>query len=302
MDLSVEFAGIELKNPVVLASGTAGYGLELEPYIDLSSLGGVILKSVTLEPRVGNLEPRIWETTAGMLNSIGLENIGVDALLTDILPRLAGLDTAIIASIAGETVDEYAALASRLDGADGIRALEINVSCPNVQKGGVHFCSDPEALSSVVAAVREKCSLPVIVKLAASVMDLHTVAWNAERGGASALSVTNTIPALAVDPLTRRSRLGSMTGGLSGPAIKPIALKAVWDCFRFTGLPILGGGGIFDVEDALEFLVAGASAVTVGTAIFQDPTRPAQIVDQLPGALERVGVDSVRELVGTLKE
>lgn len=302
MDLSIEVAGITLKNPIVLASGTAGYGIEMEPYLDLSALGGVILKSVTLEPRKGNLEPRIWETTAGMLNSIGLENVGVDALLTDVLPTLARLETAVIVSIAGEAVEEYAALASRLDGASGVSALELNISCPNVEKGGIHFGADPEATSAVVAAVRAGCSLPVLVKLSAAATDITTIAWAAKDAGASAISVTNTIPGLAIDPVSRRSRLGSVSGGLSGPAIKPIALKAVWECYRFSHLPIVGGGGIFDVEDALEFMMAGASAVTVGSATFQDPEKASKIVEALPAALERVGVRSARELVGTFKE
>lgn len=302
MDLSTEIAGVSLKNPVILASGTAGYGIELEPYVDLSALGGVVLKSVTLEPRRGNLEPRIWETTAGMLNSIGLENVGIDALLTDVLPRLAGLDTAIIVSIAGESVEEYAALASRLDGASGVSALELNISCPNVEKGGIHFGADPEATSAVVSAVSAGCSLPVIAKLSAAATDITTIAWAAQDAGASALSMTNTIPGLAIDPVSRCSRLGSVSGGLSGPCIKPIALKAVWECFRFSSLPIIGGGGIYDVKDVLEFFIAGASAVTVGSVSFQDPSRAARIVEALPEALEGVGAGSVRELVGTFKE
>lgn len=301
MELSIEIAGIKLKNPVILASGTAGYGIELEPFMDLSALGGVILKSITLKPRKGNLEPRIWETTAGVLNSIGLENVGVDALITDVLPRLNGIDSAIIVSIAGESVEEYAELASKLDGASGVAAIEINISCPNVDRGGIHFGADPEATSAVTSAVCARCSMPVVVKLSA-VADVTTIAWAAKDAGASALSMTNTIPGIAIDPVTRSSRLGSLSGGLSGPAIKPIALKAVWECYRFSGLPIIGGGGIYDVGDVLEFMIAGASAVTVGSATFQDPGRASKIVEALPAALDSSGAKSARELVGTLRE
>jgi dihydroorotate dehydrogenase (NAD+) catalytic subunit len=301
MDLSVEIAGIRLKNPVLLSSGTAGYGVELVSVTDLSSLGGVILKSVTLKPSPGSRAPRIWEVTGGMLNSIGLENIGADALVTDVLPELEGLDTVVIGSVAGDSVAEYAAVAEKLAGAPALRALEVNVSCPNVKKGGIQFGVDADATAEVVAAVCERTNLPVFAKLSAAVGDITEIALAAERAGASGLSLINTIPGLAIDASGRRPRLGAVTGGLSGPAIKPIALKAVWDCHRATGLPIIGGGGIYDAGDVVEFLVAGASCISVGTAIFQDPGRPAMIVDALPSAVALAGAGSPGELVGSLR-
>lgn len=290
-----------MKNPVVLASGTAGYALEMAPLVDLSRLGAVILKSVTVEPGRGNPEPRIWETTGGMLNSIGLENVGVERLVEEVLPALSGLDTVVVASIAGETVRDFAKLASRLEGAGRLAALEVNVSCPNVEKGGIHFGCDEGATATVVQAVRENCSLPLFVKLSSAVSDISRVAEAAARAGTAGLSLINTIPGLAVDPVTRRPRLGAVTGGLSGPAIKPVALKAVWDCYRATSLPIIGGGGVYDAGDAVEFMLAGAAAVSVGTSTFQDPDRAARILEDLPAAIEKAGADGPRRLVGALK-
>jgi dihydroorotate dehydrogenase (NAD+) catalytic subunit len=286
---------------VLLASGTAGYGRELASLVDLSQLGGIILKSVSVEPRGGNPEPRIWETTGGMLNSVGLENVGVEAMVAEVLPALSVLDTALFASIAGDTVRAYALLASRLEGVDGIEALEVNISCPNVEKGGLLFGSDANATSAVVMAVRENSGLPVFVKLSAAVADITRIADAAARAGAVGLSLVNTVPGMAIDAVTRRPRLGAVTGGLSGPAIKPIALKAVWDCFRATGLPIIGGGGVYEAGDVIEFLLAGSTAVSIGTATFQDPDRAARIVEMLPAALEDAGAKSPRELVGAMK-
>lgn len=301
MDLSVDLAGIELTNPVLLASGTAGYGTELSSVIDLSRVGGVILKSVTEKPRKGNPSPRIWETASGMLNSVGLENMGVDALIGEVLPELSGLGVPIIASIAADTVDEYARLAAVLNGATGVSAVEVNVSCPNVEKGGIHFGIDAGATRAVASAARSSTELPLFVKLSAVVADISEVALAAQAGGASGLSLINTVPGLAVDPVSRRPRLGGVTGGLSGPAIKPIALKAVWDCYRTTGLPIIGGGGIYDVDDVLEFLIAGAAAVSVGTVTFTDPAGALDIIEALPGALSALGVESPGELTGSLR-
>ena len=301
MDLSVDLAGVKLKNPVMLASGTAGYGAELSSVIDLAAVGGIILKSVTEKPRGGNPGPRIWETPCGMLNSIGLENKGVDALVEEVLPSLAESGVAVFASIAGDTVDEYARLAARLDDAPGVSALEVNVSCPNVEKGGIHFGIDAGATRAVALAVHKNSELPFFVKLSAAVSDIAPVAQAAESGGASGLSLINTIPGLAVETVTRRPRLGAVTGGLSGPAIKPVALKAVWDCYIATGLPIIGCGGIYDVEDVCEFLVAGAAAVAVGTATFQNPTGVLEVIEALPGALSALGVESPCELTGSLQ-
>lgn len=300
IDFSTELGGISLSNPVMLASGTAGYGAELAPVIDLGRLGGIILKSVTVEPSKGNPEPRIWETSSGMLNSIGLENVGIEALVSEVLPTLKGLGLPVFASIAGDTVREFARLGARLEGAPSIVGLEVNVSCPNVEKGGIQFGVDPSATKTVVMAVRENYSLPVFVKLSAAVGDIARVADAAGQAGAFGLSLINTIPGMAIDIERRKARLGAVTGGLSGPAIKPVALKAVWDCYRATGLPIIGGGGVYDSEDVVEFLLAGASAVAVGSAIFQDPSRVIQILEGLPGAIERAGASAVKELVGGL--
>lgn len=301
MDLSVDLGGVKLKNPILLASGTAGYGTELSSVMDLAIAGGIVLKSVTEKPRRGNPGPRIWETSCGMLNSIGLENTGVDALMDEVLPSLDGSGVTVFASIAGYTVDEYGRLAARLDGAPGVSALEVNVSCPNIEKGGIHFGIDAGAIRAVSWAVRESSSLPFFIKLSAAVADISSIALAAKSGGASGLSLINTVPGLAVDPATRRPRLGAVTGGLSGPAIKPIALKAVWDCYRATGLPIIGCGGGYDVDDVCEFLVAGATAVAIGTATFQDPGRAQEIIEALRGALSALGVESPGELTGSLR-
>ena len=301
MDLSVDLADVRLENPVLLASGTAGYGSELSSVMDLAALGGLILKSVTEKPRRGNPGPRIWETGCGMLNSIGLENMGVDALLEEVLPSLAESGVTVIASIAGDTIDEYGRLAERLDGAPGVSAIEVNVSCPNVDRGGINFGTEAGATLAVSAAVQRNSGLPFFVKLSAAVSDLAQVALAARSGGASGLSLINTIPGLAVETVTRRPRLEVVTGGLSGPAIKPVALKAVWDCYSATGLPIIGCGGVYDVDDVCEFLVAGATAVAVGTATFQDPARALQIIEALPAALSALGVESPRELTGSMR-
>ncbi|MBU1672443.1 MAG: dihydroorotate dehydrogenase [Actinobacteria bacterium] len=294
-------AGIELANPVLLASGTAGYGLELDGLLDMSRLGGLILKSVTIEPWAGNAEPRIWETTGGMLNSIGLENIGVEALIEDVLPRISEIGVPLMASIAGDTVRAFARLASRLESTGALAAVEVNVSCPNVERGGIQFGVDPNATAAVTTSVRENCTMPVFVKLSAAASDLPGIADAASRAGASGLSLINTVPGMAIDPVSRSPRLGNVTGGLSGPAIKPIALKAVYDCFRATGLPIIGGGGIYDAGDVIEFLLAGATAVSIGTATFQDPARATKIVEELPDAVTAAGATTTAELVGRLR-
>ena len=297
----IELAGMKLKNPLLLASGTAGYGTELASIIDLSSLGGIILKSVTLEARGGNPEPRIWETCGGMLNSIGLENVGMDSLAEEVLPSLGGLNTEIIVSIAGDTVRSYARMAARLTEVPQVSAFELNVSCPNVERGGILFGVDSGATAAVMMAVRENTDRPIFAKLSAAVTDISRVAEAAIAAGASGLSLINTIPGLAIDPVSRRPRLGAVTGGLSGPAIKPVALKAIWDCYRSTRAQIIGGGGVYDARDVVEFLLAGATAVAVGTAMFKDPQRPLKILEGLPAALSDAGAASPAELVGALR-
>lgn len=302
MDLGVNLAGIKLKNPVILASGTAGYGIELSSIIDLSRAGGLILKTVTVKPRKGNPEPRTWETAAGMLNSIGLENVGIDRLLDSVLPGVAELGLPVLASIAGETVRSYALLASRLSRVDCLCGIEVNVSCPNVEMGGKQFGEDPNAVGALTKAILENTGLPVFVKLSAAVSDIERIAEAASEAGCSGLSLINTLPGMAIDPESRRPRLGANTGGLSGPAIKPVAVKAIRDCFRVTGLPIIGGGGVYDSADAVEFMLAGAAAVSVGTATFQDPGRALQIIESLPAAVKLAGASSPPELVGAVRD
>ncbi|PKQ28712.1 MAG: dihydroorotate dehydrogenase [Candidatus Anoxymicrobium japonicum] len=301
INLAVDLAGIRLENPVLLASGTAGYGTELAPLIDLGKLGGIILKSVTVDARAGNPSPRIWETPCGMLNSIGLENVGIDALVENTLPALEELGMSVFASIAGDTARDYERLSSRLQGAGGVAGIEVNVSCPNVEKGGIQFGADEGATKSVVMAVRENCSLPVFVKLSAAVTDITRIAHCAADAGATGFSLINTIPGLAIDTASRRPRLGGVTGGLSGPAIKPVALKAVWECYRKMGMPVIGGGGIYDSDDVVEFLLAGATAVSVGSAMFSDPHRAIDIVEGLPGAVTRAGASSIKELIAGMR-
>ena len=240
IDLKVNIAGIELENPVVLASGTSGYGMELSSLMDLSRVGALILKTVTREPSKGNPAPRIWETAGGMLNSIGLENVGVEALVEEVLPTIADLGTPIFASIAGDTVKSFARLASRIEEAGVVKAIEVNVSCPNVEKGGIQFGSDASTTTAVVSSIRDNCSLPMFVKLSAAVTDIARIAEAAAQAGAAGLSLINTLPGLAIDPVSRKTRLGAVTGGLSGPAIKPVALKSIWDCYQATSLPVVG--------------------------------------------------------------
>lgn len=299
--MEVRLAGLKLKNPLVLASGTAGHGLELKEVVDISEAGAITLKSVTVEPCLGNPEPRLWETTGGMLNSIGLENVGIEAFVEDIGPGLEDLGLPVIASISGDTFRSYARLASRMEELDALAALEVNVSCPNVEKGGVHFGADTRSTASVVKGVRSNCSLPVFVKLSAAVSDIARVAEAAVEAGASGLSLINTLPGMAIDIAGRRPRLGGVTGGLSGPAIKPVALKAVFDCHRVTGLPIIGGGGVYDARDVVEFMLAGATAVSVGTATFQDPAAVLRIIKELPAAVSEAGASSAGELTGALR-
>lgn len=298
----MELGGIRLKNPVLLASGTAGFGTEISSVVDLAKVGGIILKSVTLNPRQGNPSPRIWETSCGVLNSVGLENSGVEVLVNDILPRLEGCGCAVFASIAGESEDEYARLAEILEKCARILSgIEINVSCPNVKRGGIEFGAYPETVASLVAEVTTCTGIPLFTKLSAAVSDIATVAVAAVESGSRGLSLINTLPALGIDHKRRMPRLGGVSGGLSGPAIKPVALKCVWECFRATGAPIIGSGGIMNARDAVEFMIAGARAVSVGTALLRDARVVHEIVAELPKALSESGASSASEIVGTLK-
>ena len=297
--LDVSLGRLRLANPIAVASGTFGYAREMAGLMDLSRLGGILPKTITREPRPGNPAPRTIETTGGMLNSIGLDNDGIEAFIDEKLPYLADLGPAILVSIAGKSREEFIELATRLDGLPGVAALELNISCPNVS-GGVDFGTDPASCEQVVAGVRRACGLPVLAKLTPNVTDVRLIAKAAEAGGADAISMINTCLGMAVDWRRRRPILGNVLGGLSGPAIKPIALRAVFQVASAVEIPIMGIGGIASIDDVMEFLVAGATAVQIGTANFYNPTATLQILDALPGAIAELGARSVDEIVGTI--
>lgn len=300
VQLEVQLGRLKLRNPVVVASGTFGYAREMEGLVDVTRLGGVLPKTITRHPRPGNPPPRTCETAAGMLNAIGLDNDGIEAFLERQMPYLASLDTAILVSIAGRSEDEFLEMAGMLDECDRVNAIELNISCPNVS-GGVDFGADPGRCERVVAGCRNACSLPILAKLTPNVSDIATIAKAAEAGGADAVSLVNTCLGMAIDWRHRRPRLGNVMGGLSGPAIKPIALRAVFQVARAIAIPVMGIGGIATVDDVMEFLIAGACAVQIGTANFYNPTATMQILDALPEALGQLGAQSVSEVVGTLR-
>ena len=301
LDLSVDVGPIHLTNPVLAASGTFGYGQEFAEMMDLSRLGGIVTKAITLEPRLGNPTPRIVETASGMLNSIGLANVGVAAFVRDKMPFLRTCGTAVIVNVAGRSMDEYVEVARRLDDCPGIHALEINISCPNVQEGGLAFGADPKVSAAVIGAVRGVTQLPLIAKLTPNVTDIVRIAEAVEKAGADAVSLINTLVGMAIDAVRGRPELGGVTGGLSGPAIKPVALAMVWKVAQAVRIPVIGMGGIMNAEDALEFMMAGAVAVQVGTANFVDPTSMIRIVEGLEDTLRERGIRSVSEIVGTLE-
>ena len=297
-DLSTQVGPLRLQNPILTASGTFGYGLEFAERADLRRLGGLVTKGLSLEPLVGNPPVRIAETRGGMLNSIGLQNIGVERFLSDVLPGLAGLPPKVVVNLFGYDQDDYVRLAERVDTHSGVAAVELNVSCPNVSKGGIEFGHDPEILRGLVRRVRSVTGKPVIVKLSPNVTSPVSLGQAASAGGADILSAVNTFVGMAIDTRTRRPVLSTVRGGLSGPAIKPLALRIVWDVAREVDLPVIGIGGIETVDDVLEFLLAGASAVQVGTAMFRDPRTAERLVDGLRERLEAEGVASVSSLVG----
>jgi dihydroorotate dehydrogenase (NAD+) catalytic subunit len=299
-DLTVDIGGLKLQNPVMTASGTFGYAREFESYIDLNRLGGIIVKGLSLTPAKGNPPPRIVETDCGMLNAIGLENVGVDAFIRDKLPFLATLCPPTIVNLYGKTVDDYGALAERLEPLDAVKGVEVNISCPNVKEGGIAFGSDPKLAQEVVRVVRSKTTKHLMVKLSPNVTDITRIARVAEDAGADALSVINTITGMAVDLATRRPRLANITGGLSGPAIKPIALRMVWQTAQAVNIPIIGVGGIMNATDALEFMMVGATAIQVGTANFINPVSTMEILDGMQAWLCNAGIDDVKKLIGTL--
>lgn len=297
--LDVRLGRLRLPNPIMVASGTFGYAREMAGFVDLSRLGAILPKTITQDPRPGNPPPRTVETTAGLLNSIGLDNDGIEAFLARQLPYLASLGPPIVVSVAGKTYEQFVGLAARLEGVPGVAALELNISCPNVS-GGVDFGTDPRMCERVVAGVRKSCSLPVLAKLTPNVTSIASIARAAEAGGADAVSLINTCQGMAIDWRRRRPRLGGVMGGLSGPAIKPIALRAVYQASQAVGIPLVGIGGIASIDDAMEFLVAGATAVQVGTANFYNPGVCMEILDALPAALAELGAACVRDVVGTI--
>ncbi len=299
--LATTLCGISLKNPVIAASGTFGYGLEFERLVDLNALGGLVVKGLSREPIEGNPEPRLFEARAGMINSVGLQNVGVRAFVKDKLPRLAKYQTAVFANVFGYTTDDYVEVVRVLEDAPGLAGYELNVSCPNTRHGGIYFSSDPALLAEVVTAVRTVAHRPVIVKLSPNVAAIEPLAKAAEAAGADAISLVNTFVAVAVDARTRRPRIGAGFGGLSGPAIKPIALRMVYQAAKAVKIPVVGMGGIASGEDAAEFLIAGASAVEVGTATFWDPTAPVRIASELGAFLREQKIGQVSEIVGTLR-
>lgn len=301
VQLEVQLGRLRLPNPIMVASGTFGYAREMAGLVDLGRLGAIVPKTITQEPRPGNPPPRTVETAAGLLNSIGLDNDGIEAFLAGQMPYMAGLQTPIVVSIAGRTHEEFVAMAGRLDGTPGIAALELNVSCPNVS-GGVDFGTDPAMCEKLVAAVRRATSLPILAKLTPNVTSVVTIARAAAEGGADALSLINTCLGMAVDWRRRRPRLGNVMGGLSGPAIKPIALRIVYQVARAVEIPLVGIGGIASIDDCMEFFVAGASAVQIGTANFYNPTLSIQILDALPGALAELSSTRLADVVGTIHE
>jgi dihydroorotate dehydrogenase (NAD+) catalytic subunit len=299
--LSTSLCGISLPNPIIAASGTFAYGIEFEKLVDLNQLGALVVKGLSREPIEGNPEPRLWEAHAGMINSVGLQNIGVRAFVKDKLPLLARFQTAVFANVFGYATEDYAEVVRVLEDAPGIAGYELNVSCPNTRHGGIYFSSDPVLLAEVVASVRLVARRPLIVKLSPNVARIEPLAQAAEAAGADAISLVNTFISLAVDARTRRPRIGAGFGGLSGPAIKPIALRMVHQASKAVKIPVVGMGGIATGEDAAEFLIAGATAVEVGTATFWNPAAPVRIARELGAFLKQEKIGHVSELVGTLR-
>ena len=301
VNLAVDIGALKIKNPVMTASGTFGYGEEYADYVDLNRLGAIVVKGLSLKPRLGNPPPRIMETASGMLNAVGLQNIGVDVFIEEKLPFLQKHDVAVIANIYGESYLEYQKVARKLSSVKGVHALEVNVSCPNVKKGGLSFGADPKAAAEVTRRVKGETNLPVIVKLTPNVTDIAAIAQAVEKAGADAVSLINTLAGMSVDLKTRMSHLKNITGGLSGPAIKPVALRMVWQVVKRVSIPVIGIGGIMNAEDALEFLILGAKAVQIGTANFINPRATLNIIDGIQNYLIDNKIEDINEIIGTFK-
>ena len=300
-NLSVEIGRLRLRNPVMTASGTFGYGEEYAPYVNLSRLGAIVVKGLSLKPRMGNPPPRIVETPCGMLNAVGLQNVGVNVFIREKLPFLAQFDLPVIANIFGESVEEYVKVAEILSQASGVHGLEVNISCPNVKKGGIAFGANPDMAADVTRRVKASTDLPVIIKLTPNVTDITEIAESVEAAGADAISLINTITGMSVDIERRVPHLRNITGGLSGPAIKPVALRMVWQVIQRVSVPVIGLGGIMTARDALEFLIVGARAVQVGTAHFIHPHAAIDILEGIEDYLEQHQFDDINQLIGTLK-
>jgi dihydroorotate dehydrogenase (NAD+) catalytic subunit len=300
-DLKVNIGHLELQNPVLTASGTFGYGYEFEDFLDINKLGGIIVKGTTLEPRQGNAYPRMAETAAGMLNAVGLQNKGVHIFIDDILPKIKHYQSHIIVNLAGSKVEDYTEAAAILNEVNDVPAIELNVSCPNVKTGGMAFGTSCASLTEVVKAVRNVYKKHLMVKLSPNVTNIAEFAKTAEDCGADSVSVINTLMGMAIDAETRKPKLSTVTGGLSGPAIKPVALRMVWQCSKAVKIPIIGLGGIMNATDAIEFMLAGATAIQVGTANFINPSVAEEIVDGINEYCDRQGVKQVSELIGAMK-
>uniref|UniRef100_UPI0040387295 dihydroorotate dehydrogenase n=1 Tax=Prevotellamassilia timonensis TaxID=1852370 RepID=UPI0040387295 len=299
--LNVKVGGLDLKNPVLTASGTFGYGLEFADFIDLNRLGGFIVKGTTLHPREGNDYPRMAETPSGMLNCVGLQNKGVDYFCEHIYPQLKDIDSNVLVNVSGSSPEDYAECAARIDALDHIPGIELNISCPNVKDGGMAFGVTCEGAASVVRAVRQRYHKTLIVKLSPNVTDIASIAQAVEAEGADSVSLINTLMGMSIDIERRKSRLSIGTGGLSGPCVKPVALRMVWQVARAVNIPVVGLGGIMNAADAIEFLMAGATAVEIGTANFIDPTTTIRVIDGMNEWLDNHGVKDVHEIIGCLK-
>ncbi len=301
VDLSVNVGALRLSNPILAASGTFGYGVDFAHLVNLNRLGGIVVKGLSLEPMAGAPAPRLCETPSGMLNAVGLQNVGVRAFVAEKLPSLRQYRTSVIANVFGYTLDEYVGVIRILEDAEGLAGYELNISCPNTAHGGIQFGSDPQMVSEVVSAARQAARRPLWVKLSPNVTDIGVIARAAQEAGADALTVANTYQAMSIDIQTRKSRLGRATGGLSGPAIKPITLRLVYEASRSVKIPVIGLGGIEKADDVLEYVIAGASAVQVGTANFSQPKACIVILDQLEKSCRNININSINSLIGSFQ-